>query len=155
MQIEEMLTAALVITSGYWDLAADRVPNVITLPSMAAGLFLCALRHGAGETVIRIVLELVLMLIIGPLGITGFGDLKLWMALIALAGAADGTFIFLSGCLVLMAYILITRPREGMMSIANARRMIRGGKIEKTQNTEGYPLAFFIMAAYPAYLLFI
>lgn len=148
---EDLITQFLVIGSGCFDAALMKVPNFLTFPSMLIGLGLCIYRGWWAELILRLVIMLILLFIVGPLGITGFGDLKLWMALVALQGAYAGTLIFLSGCIVLIAYVLLENPSEAFRSIFNTRRTARrvlNGKRDEIITHGGYPLAFFILVGY-------
>jgi Flp pilus assembly protein protease CpaA len=74
MSLPNLFPMLLALAAGVWDLRTGRVPNLLTLPAMAAGLLL---RFPPDPE--AVLTTLAIALLFWGLGVTGGGDAKLWL----------------------------------------------------------------------------
>jgi len=102
MSFPNLFPMLLALAAGVWDLRTGRVPNLLTLPAMAAGLLL-----RFPPDLEAVLTTLAIALLFWQLGITGGGDAKLWLALAVWAPPGRGLWVPLA---LLLSWILASLP---------------------------------------------
>ena len=110
--IQTVALLAVTFACGMYDQKYQRIPNLITLPAMAAGFLLSTTWK---EALFKVVLCACLYMI-GMTGLIGSGDIKLLMAVACLYGLLPSAFIFILAELIFLASAIISykSDRENM-----------------------------------------
>lgn len=120
--------ATILAFAVYWDLSERRIPNLVTVPGLVAGLFFSALAEGGfpvqGVSGAGIALVVSFPLVL--LGGLGAGDAKLFTTVGAFVGIGGLFSVFLFGGLAGGILALINAVRRGAILgvLANVMNMI-------------------------------
>lgn len=154
-----ILTFLLVIIAAVYDYRSRRIPNLLTMPAMVAGLALNAcLSGGTGleQSLLGLLLGVGLLLIPFAIGGMGAGDVKLLAAVGALNGPHFVLFTCIYGAIAggVMAVVLLLLKGRAQAVFANvvSTLVIPGQSLAKTNLGIPYGIAIGIGALITWYL---
>lgn len=144
--ISFIITLIILLISAITDYTSYRVYNIITFPSMLAGLLLCRFPFSASSC-IRLA-WMVVFFLIGQLHLMGMGDLKLCMAVIALRGIEEAAWMLLSGAILLFLYCFITDRSNTVLMLKDTCNTLFYHTPVIKRTDKKYPFAVFLALGY-------
>lgn len=137
------LTSVTLVSAAaaFFDLKTKRVPNSLTFPAILLGVALTWLEGWKNGLVLLLVL--LLLFLFGMLKLTGMGDLKLLMAIAALADPFAMICCALFGSLIFLFWRLFKDGREAGIKIRDQFRRLLCG-CGWNREGEQYPFAPFL-----------
>ena len=140
------LVIILLIAGAAMDLQYFRVPNILTFPAMAAGLFLCGLQHQGA--VMERLLWFVIFFMFGMTGIMGMGDLKLCMAVLSIRGLKETGVMMLGATVFMSIYCIFSNRKDAEAGLKESVCAILHGVRPSSVTGYEYPFAFFLAMGY-------
>ena len=151
-----MKTAALVITlllltaAAIWDVQCRKIPNLLTVPALAAGTVFTAL-HSLWDAALLVIILLALFFA-GMTGILGSGDIKLIMALTALQGIWSALISTGAAAAFVLTVQLALRPQKTAGYIKMAlRTVIRLDRTAIDSAGRSVPFAPYLLLGFAAF----
>ena len=141
-----IITLIILSISAKTDYTSYKVYNIITFPSMLAGLILCRFPFSA-NSFIRLA-WMVIFFLIGQLHLMGMGDLKLCMAVIALRGIEEAAWMLLSGAILLFVYCFITDRQNTVLMLKDTYNTLFYHTPVIKRTDKKYPFAVFLAIGY-------
>ena len=143
-----VLLAVCVLTAA-WDIKKGRIPNTVVLAGVILGF---VFRFSIDEW-LSILAGLIFIFFFGMLGLMGMGDIKLWMAVMALSNFSASCFIIAGAAALFILYRLL-KDRKNAVQVCRlaVESLLANRKIIKFEQ-KGYPFAPYVLVSCLMYCL--
>ncbi len=146
-----ILTIILLLISAISDLLYRRVYNVATFTAMFLGLLIGGFPL-SWNCYYRL-LWMAVFFLLGQTHMMGMGDLKLCMAVIALRGIEEASWMLLYGALLMLLYCFVTDRTNTILMLKDTYSTIFYHTPIIKRSTKKYPFAVFLAGGYLLFTL--
>ncbi len=142
--IRGVLIFILLFGASYTDIRCRKVKNILTLPMILAGGFLCIL--SPEKDLVECIISIAAFSVLGTLHLMGMGDLKLLMAIASLNGMEFTLLTLFAGIAFMLAWCILSDLTAVRCALNNVRNFFLYKTPIPTEGKTKYPFALFLSA---------
>lgn len=139
-------------TATFTDLKTGKIKNWTTLPVfLIALLYICIFSQ---EKILPTLLSAIVLFALGCMGVSGWGDIKCMMALVALNDWKTGLITYIIAQVLLVVFFIFRKPKETTSEIANQTKQIIRGAVEIDTSKKRHLFAPYLLIGYALVICF-